>query len=182
VRTSALCARPSWQPLSSVAVVMSLALGGTLLGASLQQPPVLRAGVDLLTIDVQVSPAGSAPMRELTGADFKVRISGRLRPIASAAFLHYDDGPVMRSPPRNGAPSTCVFGFNRRSDRATAHYVLAVERSAADQAEVKQVQIELLDKTAAIQWVAWRSPVRKAAQSGPPLRVLKTPRPPTSLD
>lgn len=81
---------------------------------------MLRTGVDMVTIDVQVAAVKNAEMRELTAADFDITISGRRRKAASASFMHYDQGTVIRSPA--AAPSSeCVFGFHRKEDRKTAH-------------------------------------------------------------
>jgi hypothetical protein len=49
-----------------------------------QQPPpaVFQGGVDLVTIDVQITPAEKAtgPLRVLTPADFEITISGKSEP------------------------------------------------------------------------------------------------------
>lgn len=129
-----------------------------------ERPAPLRAGVDLLTVDVQVAPGKNAPLRSFTAADFGVRVSGRQRPVVSLTFLHLDEGPVARSPLDHGDPN-CVFGFRRKTDRPAAHYVVAVERTAGDRIEVKHVEVELLDKAFAVQWVVYRSPVRRGHSS-----------------
>ena len=143
---------------------------GRVVMASPQSGPVLRAGVDLVTIDVQVTPAKNAVMPELTAADFDIRISGRARAAASVTLLHFDDGTVTRSPLRTdaGSSSTCAFGFHRKIDRTTAHYLIGVEQSAADQVEVKQVQVKMTQDGLAVQWIVWRSPIHRTASRLPP--------------
>jgi len=129
-----------------------------------QSPPVLRASVDLVTIDVQVTPAKDAPLRQLAAADFEIRISGQKRAAASVTFLHRDEGTVSRNPRSSGTPnatpSECVFVFHRKVDRPTAHYVIAVERTDADRREVRDVNVQVTDKAFAVQTYSWRSPVR----------------------
>jgi hypothetical protein len=120
-----------------------------------QQPtPTFHAGVELVTIDVQIAPTKDAPMRGMTAADFEIIISGRQRPAGSVTLLHFDEGKVARRSPE------CVFGFHRKNDPTTAHYLISVERTAADQKEVKQVKVTTVDKGFAVQSYAWRSPVR----------------------
>jgi hypothetical protein len=130
-----------------------------------QSPPVLRASVDLVTIDVQVTPAKDAPLRQFTAADFDIRISGQKRPPASVTFLHHDEGTVTRNPglstPQSAKPAECAFGLHRSVDRPTAHYVLAVDRSEADKREVKDVKVQVVDKAFAVPTYVWRSPIRR---------------------
>ena len=86
--------------------------GGHLVEASPQSPPVPRTGVDLVTIDVQVAAVKDAEVHELTAADFDITISGRRRKAASAIFIHYDQGTVIRSPAAavaDGPSPECVF-------------------------------------------------------------------------
>ena len=131
-----------------------------------QSPPVLRSSVELVTIDVQVTPAKNAPLRQFTAADFDIRISGQKRPPASVTFLHHDEGTVTSNPGlsshQTGKPSECAFGLHRKADRPTAHYVLAVDRSEADKREVKDVKVQVVDKAFTVQTYVWRSPVRQS--------------------
>jgi hypothetical protein len=127
---------------------------------------VLRTGVDLVTIDVQVAAVKDAEKRELTAADFDITISGRRRKAASASFMHYDQGTVIRNPAAagaNGPSPECVFGFHRKEDRKTAHYLIGVDRTDADQARVKDVRVRIVDKSLAVLWYVWRSPIHQSA-------------------
>jgi hypothetical protein len=130
-------------------------------GVSQQAPPNFRGAVELLEIDAQVTPAKNAPLRTLAPKDFEVSIQGRSRAVVEATFLHYDDRAPLRSPPPNIATDACVFGFHRRVDRVTAHYLVVVDRSSADRMEVKDVRVKPVDKAFTILSFAWRSPVRK---------------------
>ena len=136
-----------------------------------QAPPVLRASVDLVTIDVQVTPAKGAAFRQLAAADFDIRISGQKRTAASVTFLHNDEGTVSANPgvssPKTASSSDCVFGFHRKADRPTAHYVIGVERSEADKRDVKDVKVQIVDKAFNAQTYQWRSPVRQYNRSHP---------------
>lgn len=129
-----------------------------------QQPPLtFRAAVDLLMIDVQVMPAKRAPLRDLTPADFEIRIAGRERPAVSVTLLHYDTGTVVQLPmslrPKLGVPA-CVFGFHRQADRTTAHYLVGVDARDTDRENVKQVRVAIADDAFVAAWWAWRSPAR----------------------
>jgi hypothetical protein len=147
-----------------VAAAGLLSSAGPLAVPGQQSPPVLRASVDLVTIDVQVTPAKDAALRQFTAADFDIRISGLKRRPSSATFLHHDEGTVTRDPglssPQTARPAACVFGFHRKVDRPTAHYVLAVDRSEADKREVKDVKVQVVDKAFAVRTYQWRSPLR----------------------
>jgi len=131
-------------------------------GPSLQAPPVLRAGVELVIIDVQVVPARGATLPELTASDFEISIAGRKRPAASVTRLHDDAGTIVRdSGVQGSSTSDCVFGFRRSTDRTTAHYLVGVERIDSDRKEVKDVRVKLVGKTVAVQQYIWRSPVSR---------------------
>jgi hypothetical protein len=151
------------QPVAVVAVGIAVATAAAqaLQGASQQAPPTFRSTVELLEIDAQVTPAKDAPLRELAPKDFNVTIQGRSRPVVGATFLHYDDRAPVRNPPPNAASDACVFGFHRRVDRVTAHYLVAVDRSGADRIDVKEVRVKPVDKAFTVLSFAWRSPVRK---------------------
>jgi len=152
-----------------VTIVAVAAAGGHPVGASRQLPPVVRGQVDLVTIDVQVSPAKNATMRELTPADFDIRISGRKRQAASATFLHYDEGTVTGNSTARGTGGSspeCVFGFHRKGDRTTAHYLVGVDRTDTDRQEVKDVRINMLDKAFVVQQITWRSPIHRSVSLG----------------
>ena len=134
--------------------------GGHLVEA--QQPPAFRAGVDLVTIDVQITPAKDAPIRELTAADFEISISGQKRPAASATRLHFDDGTVTRDPIASALPD-CAFGFHRTTNRTTVHYVVGVEASDADRKDLDHLRVSMIDKAFVAQRYVWRSPVPRSA-------------------
>jgi hypothetical protein len=145
------------RPPSAIwAILTTAALGGQ------QTPPTFNAGVNLVTIDVQTTPVKGERMRDLTVADFDITISGRKRPAASVTLLHFDDGTVLREIIRR-PPAECVFGFYRKADRVTAHYLIGVQATAADGKEVKQVRVGTMEKVFDVQWYLWRSPILKSA-------------------
>jgi hypothetical protein len=152
-----------------VAPCTAFALLGALTAVASPQatPPALadqetfRTAVVLLTIDVQVTPSKDAPLRELTLADFQVTVSGRSRPVASAAFLHLDEESVVSNPPRPGqaSGSDCVFEFHRKLDRPTAHYRLGIQPVETDRG-AREVKVNITDPAFATQWLVWRLPIR----------------------
>jgi hypothetical protein len=117
--------------------------------------------VDLLMIDVQLTPADGKPASMLTAADFQVKIGGRKRTVVLAEFLHSDDGPVIRGaapPPLDQVPRpTCVFGFARTSNLAHVHYLLGVEPSESDKRGIKRPEIKLAAGGPPPRRWAWRS-------------------------
>jgi hypothetical protein len=139
--------------------------GGRPIETRQQPPPVFQAGVELVIIEVQVTAAKDAPLRELTTADFDISISGRRRPATSATLLHFDRGIVTRNPGEWGSPADCVFGFQRTKDRTTAHYLVGVERIEADRKEVKQVRVKMVDKSFVAPLYRWRSAIRRVASA-----------------
>jgi hypothetical protein len=42
---------------------------------------------------------------------------------------------------------------------------VAVERIGADRTEVKRVEVELVDKAFAVQWVVYRTPIRRGDET-----------------
>ncbi|MEZ5316613.1 MAG: hypothetical protein R2752_04365 [Vicinamibacterales bacterium] len=133
-----------------------------------QDPAPLRAGVDLVTIDVQIVPAtgvADVALPDPRPEDFVVKVNGESRPVVSAVRLHDDEGSVMRRPgpavpDREDAPG-CVFGFHRTTDRRTRHYVIGIARTDADRRRVPQVRVSASNGTFTVAWYLWRSPIRR---------------------
>ena len=57
----------------------------------LDQQQKRRAAAEGAAGDVQITPARDAPLRELTAEDFEVAVSGRKRPVTSAARVKTAD-------------------------------------------------------------------------------------------
>jgi len=143
----------AWFVFTTVAVGPSVA-------PQQQQPPPFRAGVDLVTIDVQVIPAGKTALRDLTPADFNVSINDRPRPAVSATLLHLDEGPVNRNARAGGVSRPeCVFGFQRPKDARTAHYLVGIAAIEADRKGIV-VRMTLVDKAFVAQHFVWRTSTR----------------------
>ena len=155
-------------PLCRASLSVAVLCGGAItLSAQQGTPPPLRAAVDLITIDVQISPNRDAPFREFTTSDFEVRVSGKTRPVASATLLHRDTGAVRRPSDRTeplpaATDAECAFAFRRTVDRPTVHYLLGVNAIDADRQAVKKVEVKVVDRAFDVQKFAWRSPIRKA--------------------
>jgi hypothetical protein len=151
-----------------LALVLTIAVmpsrPGHAAGGQQPQPQTFKAGVDLITIDVQISPSSDAPLRDFIVTDFDIRIAGRKRPAVSATRLHYDEGKVLRNPAGadSGTSSACVFGFYRPTNRPPAHYVVGVESIESDRQEVKDVAVKVADKLFAAKRYVWRSPIRRS--------------------
>jgi hypothetical protein len=149
----------SWLLGVSALVTTAASAAGAVPASEKQR--TFRAGVVLLTIDVQITPSKDAPLRELAPADFEVTISGRTRPVTSAVLLHLDEASVVKNQPRPGqsADAGCIFGFHRKTDQRTAHYLLGIQRADIDRA-TKEVRVKTADPALATQWIVWRLPIR----------------------
>jgi VWFA-related protein len=95
-----------------------------------QDPPVFRAGVDLVTVDVSVVRASGMPDPDLGPDDFSVRVDGKPRRVVSAQFV--------RQIASSGAA---------RSSNVTAHFTsnedLSVGRHiviAVDEAHIRRLE------------------------------------------
>jgi VWFA-related protein len=67
-------------------------------GDAQQAPPVFRAGVDVIELDVSVLDQDGNPVTGLTQADFEVRENGRLQELVSLAYLDTATVDPVRSP------------------------------------------------------------------------------------
>jgi hypothetical protein len=123
--------------------------------------PPFRAGVELLTVDVQVAAKREVKMDALKGEDFALTFWGKSRPIVSATFAHLDEGAVADDIQPEQAKPDCVFGYLRKAYRRTAHYVLAVDMTEPDRKQTAQVEVTTVDDTYLfVNRFAWRSPIR----------------------
>lgn len=126
-----------------------------------ERPPAFRAAVNLVILDVQVAAAQGRPMPGLTTEQFDVRIAGRERRVVRAELLHADEGAITHGArPAETDTATlaaCVFGFERSSKRAHAHYLLGVEPNDLDRKGIEHPKIKVNDKTLSVSRWAWRS-------------------------
>ena len=141
--------------------VLAVVIKPAIVARPLMDQETFRAGVVLLTIDVQIAPAKDAPLRELAAKDFEVAVSGRKRPVTSAARLHLDEASVLPNSPRPGSDTDagCIFGFHRKTDRPTAHYRLGIQPADTDRS-AREVTVKTADSAFATQWLVWRLPIR----------------------
>jgi hypothetical protein len=68
---------------------------GLALGLAAQTPPSLqrfKSSIDLVQVDVSAVDAAGRPIRDLTAADFELRVDSRPRPIVSAQFVSVPSG------------------------------------------------------------------------------------------
>ena len=124
-----------------------------------ETPPAFRTAVNLVMIDVQVAVAQGRPMTDLATGQFDVSIAGHQRKVVLAQLLHADEGPVTRSVPHTDAATraACVFGFERSSKGANAHYLLGIEPSDTDKRGIKHPKVRMKDKALVARRWAWRS-------------------------
>lgn len=81
-------------------VVTLAAWAGVALPAQQSQPPVFRAAVDSVVLEVQVVDRDGLPIRGLTAEAFTVSLDRRERPVQSATWFDYTDGTGAPSPVR----------------------------------------------------------------------------------
>jgi hypothetical protein len=144
--------------------------GGAVLSAQ-ELPPAFRTAVNLVMIDVQVVVTQDKPIPDLTTEQFDVSIAGHQRKVVFAELLHADEGPVTRGarPAHTDAATVaaCVFGFERSSKGANAHYLLGVAPSDTDKNGIQHPKVRVKDKTLAVRRWAWRSRVAMTPAATP---------------
>lgn len=85
---------PCGRVVSAVAAVVA---AGVLVAAQAPQPPVFRAGVDLVVVEATVVDRSGAVVTGLTADDFEVEIGGRGRDVVSAVLVSHDTAPADRA-------------------------------------------------------------------------------------
>jgi VWFA-related protein len=92
-----------------------------------QQQPVIRSGVELVRIDVQVSSRNGQPVENLKAEQFEVNIDGRKLPVATLDFVRYSGttsaAPSAAATPVTGAPAAAAAPDGRV-------LILAVDQSS----------------------------------------------------
>ncbi len=76
---------------------------------SQQTPPVFKAAVDLVAVDVSVIDSGGRPVRGLDATDFRVLVGGQVRRIASVQFVSQS---IESAPPPLAEPDLPSFSSN----------------------------------------------------------------------
>jgi VWFA-related protein len=76
--------------MKALAAVAALVLFAPSGAAAQDRPPVIRSGVDLVMVDVQVVDGKGAPVADLKPTDFEVTIGGRRRAVVSAELVRYN--------------------------------------------------------------------------------------------
>jgi VWFA-related protein len=92
-------------------------------GAVQDQPPRIRSGVELVTVDVQVVDGRGRPVTDLGPGDFEVTIGGRRRPVVSAELVDYGRERRERGAAVAPAPPVAIG----EPDRPRRMYVIAVD-------------------------------------------------------
>ena len=84
-----------------------LAAVGLALAIESQPPQRFKSSVDVVQVDVSAVDGDGRPIRNLTAADFELRVDGRVRPIVSAQFVSV--ASVSEAPP---APPPALYTSN----------------------------------------------------------------------
>ena len=121
-------------------VVFWWTLGLLLTLATQAQPPAQRfkSSVDVVQVDVSAIDASGRPIRDLTAADFAVRVDGRVRPIVSAQFVAVPssaEAPPPAAPPHYSSNAGSAGGrliviVVDRSSIATGRGKAAIEAAS----------------------------------------------------
>ncbi len=110
--------------------ILSLAIALGLLAAQLPQTPVFRGSTDVVVVDVQVVGRDSAPVADLTAADFSLRIDGKPRPITSVSFERIADKAAASRPGLSGQsgapPAAAMSTLSRGQAPAAPSYIMFV--------------------------------------------------------
>lgn len=107
------------------------------------QPPIFRAGVDLVTVDAAVHDTDGRPITSLTADDFRLEVDGRTRPIASAQFV--SQGPPAPPPSRSPvnaaasalAPRAAADRHFSSNEGADAGRIIVI---AVDEAHIRRLE------------------------------------------
>ncbi len=93
-----------------------------------QQPPIFRAGVDLLEVDVSVVDDRGHPIADMLGPEFTVTVDGQPRKVASAQFITLRPDPSERRRPSE--PVTEPFYSSNTTTSRGRLIVIAVDRES----------------------------------------------------
>jgi VWFA-related protein len=151
-----------WESMTHVAraggVLASVALAAAVVAAAPQDPagqsqvtPRFRAGIDVISVDVQVVDSEGHPAPGLTAEDFEVTIGGRRRRVVSADFIggppSAREATTPETPEAVSSSLSAAAGAEApRGDGAARHiYVLAIDTSSFDQATARPVILAASD-------------------------------------
>lgn len=128
-----------------------LVAGMLLLGEPQQDPPVIKSGVELVVVDVQVVDRKGVPVNGLTPRQFQVTIGGKRRTVVSAEQIDATTGlPVAGA---SGAAAAAEAPARAATPNV---YVLAVDQGsfrAVNAASVVYAARELLERVAPSDYV-----------------------------
>ena len=119
----------SWFTVTVLAVLLAA-------DVEAQQPPVFRAGVELLEVDVSVVDDEGEPIKDLSSAEFAVSIDGEPRRVVSAQFV--DLRPMAATSGAAAGPAPPVsYSANTTGGRGRV-IVLAIDRESIDFSEGRE--------------------------------------------
>jgi VWFA-related protein len=98
-------------------VLLSLLSAVSLAPEQTQQPPVFRARVSVVTIDVTVVDRDGRPVKGLKAADFVVTLEGQARPVQAVDFIEFGSGSAAAASPAGPAGSAKAASSQHRERR-----------------------------------------------------------------
>jgi VWFA-related protein len=141
MRVPALCAALL---VATVAVHSQQAPSQTQPPPQPQQPPVFRAGVDLLTVDATVVDNEGRQIVDLKASEFTVEVDGAPRPVVTAEYVRLaDDRPIVVGPrkpdPPQVDPNEAFFSTNTRAAAPGRLILLVVDQGNIRVGQGRQV-------------------------------------------
>src|SRR5688572_9848219 len=90
---------------------LSLAIAflvGTVATAGQDDPPRFGGSVEVVAVDANVVDTNGKPVRDLTAADFQVKVDGKRRNVVSADFVQLVTVQSAVAPPSSDAPTAAA--------------------------------------------------------------------------
>ncbi|HEX6322361.1 MAG TPA: VWA domain-containing protein [Vicinamibacterales bacterium] len=120
--------------------------------AQQQQQPVIRSGVELVRIDVQVSSRNGQPVENLKPDQFEVNIDGKRLPVVALDFVRYNATEASARPagaaPAPAAPAASPDAASTPGDTARV-LILAVDEPSFMTAS-RQAPMEIVKRIASM--------------------------------
>ena len=103
---------PSMRHAGFVPALLLLPIGLAAARAQTVQPPVFRAGTDILLVDVSVVDGQGNPLSDLAAPEFTVKVDGEVRPILTAEYIAFVGPDASRSTDLTDLDDATQFSSN----------------------------------------------------------------------